>query len=171
MSILKDGWLLPARVGDEPYVQHLPVLTDFPTGARHVAYCDDQIFGDVSEIGAFPDVPQCRRCAYFRALEFHAEGGHWALGDSANDNEFSWSDCDSCGSHLGGSRHEATLFVPKYDSRKRRRKDTAIKCMICCDCLCFHANGDEPEDWFRSARMRLLFDVAYQESVRKGAVT
>lgn len=25
--------------------------------------------------------------------------------------EFSWSDCDACGSHLGGSRHKATAFL------------------------------------------------------------
>jgi len=29
-----------------------------------------------------------------------------ACGDSENDHDFSWSQCECCGSRLGGSRHE-----------------------------------------------------------------
>lgn len=42
-----------------------------------------------------------------------AAGGHWAL-DSAEDGsdtlDFSRSDCDCCGSSLGGSRHRAAVL-------------------------------------------------------------
>lgn len=61
---------------------------------------------------------------------------------------FSWSQCDSCGSTFGGDRHDAhgiavssTGFVADYDP---------IHMSICSDCLLFHANGDEPEDWHRT---------------------
>jgi hypothetical protein len=51
--------------------------------------------------------------------------------------EFSWSSCESCGSQLGGSRHEAFTIDPTT-------KEVG-ELSICTDCLMFHANGDLPE--------------------------
>ena len=52
---------------------------------------------------------------------------------------FSWSACDSCGSTYGGDRYDAHGFIEDDNS--------VIHLSICVDCLCFHANGDEPEIW------------------------
>lgn len=48
---------------------------------------------------------------------------------------FSWSQCDACGSHLGGNRYAAHGFT---DAK------TVIHLDVCEDCLIFIANGDEP---------------------------
>ncbi len=62
-----------------------------------------------------------------------------------DEGSFSWSQCDSCGSTLGGDRYDAhgiavssTGFVADYEP---------LHLSICSDCLFFHANGDEPETW------------------------
>ena len=56
---------------------------------------------------------------------------------------FSWSQCDSCGSTLGGDRHEAHGIPHDF----KAGDDTIIHLSICSDCMLFHANGDEPESW------------------------
>lgn len=55
----------------------------------------------------------------------------------AEESHFSWSECDSCGSSLGGDRHPAHFLL-----------DGEIQHLsVCADCLLYHANGDEPESW------------------------
>lgn len=49
---------------------------------------------------------------------------------------FSWSSCASCGSTLGGNRYSAHGIV---------EGGRLIHLEVCEDCLCFLANGDEPE--------------------------
>lgn len=56
---------------------------------------------------------------------------------------FSWSDCDSCGSSLGGNRYAAHTWREGEDVRTV----PVTHLSICEDCLVFHANGDEPENW------------------------
>ena len=51
---------------------------------------------------------------------------------------FSWSPCEVCGCSLGGDRHKAAIIVPGTDTEP-------IELDCCVDCLCFLANGDEPE--------------------------
>ena len=58
--------------------------------------------------------------------------------DLANEAHFSWSRCESCGSTFGGDRHPA-----HYLDTDR----AIIHVRVCSDCLFFHANGDEPDDW------------------------
>ena len=41
---------------------------------------------------------------------FESIDGHICCGDSERDQEFSWSDCDCCGSSLGGSRHHCVIL-------------------------------------------------------------
>jgi len=60
--------------------------------------------------------------------------------DCANEPSFSWSVCDSCGSSLGGDRHAAHAI-----SREGGLDITHIE--ICVDCVVWHANGEEPEQW------------------------
>lgn len=52
----------------------------------------------------------------------------------AGESYFSWQDCDSCGSSLGGDRHPAHGFI---DGELRHFQ-------VCTDCLMYHANGDLP---------------------------
>lgn len=54
---------------------------------------------------------------------------------------FSWSHCESCGSHLGGNRSKAQAF--KADNSD----GTVTEIEICVDCLMWHANGELPENW------------------------
>lgn len=56
---------------------------------------------------------------------------------------FSWSQCDSCGSNLGGDREPATMIPTDYEAGD----DTMIEVSICVDCLLYWANGDLPEQW------------------------
>lgn len=67
----------------------------------------------------------CTDCLQYVANGEVAEGGQWSpeavsevmggderwlcCGDSEIDDEFSWSPCECCGSHLGGSRHELAV--------------------------------------------------------------
>lgn len=55
---------------------------------------------------------------------------------------FSWSACDSCGSRLGGQRYPAHGII-----QKGAMEGEVVHLEICVDCLFFHANGDEPENW------------------------
>ena len=78
--------------------------------------------------------PGCSECG----LEDDAEDTHVEA-------SFSWSRCESCGSTLGGDRHPAHGVVATTEDEAR---DGAIEHFeVCVDCLLFHANGDEPEDW------------------------
>jgi len=61
---------------------------------------------------------------------------------STEEGSFSWSECDACGSTLGGDRHPAHGLLPK-DGIPRGM----IHLDVCSDCLCYLANGDEPEQW------------------------
>ena len=66
----------------------------------------------------------CPECGDFNE-EIGDEGG------------FSWSQCDTCGSTLGGNRYAAHGFA--------EGDDTPIHLDVCEDCLCYIANGDLPQ--------------------------
>ena len=50
---------------------------------------------------------------------------------------FSWHECDTCGSRLGGDRHEAHGEI----------NGGWYHLSVCTDCLLYFANGDIPETW------------------------
>ena len=52
---------------------------------------------------------------------------------------FSWGQCESCGTYLGGDRHAAAGIL--------ETSGEVIELDICTDCLVYHANGEEPETW------------------------
>ena len=55
---------------------------------------------------------------------------------------FSWSQCDSCGSTLGGDRYPATgVYTDDNDTLQ------VIEFNICIDCAMYHANGELPGNW------------------------
>lgn len=105
------------------------------------------------------------------SIEHYCEGLHVAVGPSAccqecrdaydipdsADNDtaqeqmtdeggFSWSQCDSCGSQFGGDRYDAHGMDENWPNNGGHLYHLSI----CADCLFFHANGDEPEDWYRT---------------------
>ena len=51
-------------------------------------------------------------------------------------DEFSVSQCESCGTRQGGYRYEAGAFDRKLQER--------LDLVICQDCVMFHANGELP---------------------------
>jgi len=67
----------------------------------------------------------------------------------AEEGGFSKSDCDSCGSRLGGNRYPAHGFIKiLVGSRQSERLvESRIHMNICADCLLYHGAGQEPEEW------------------------
>jgi len=89
--------------------------------------------------GLSPSCPECQNDYSMSPREFYAK---YEAGKVADEGSFSWSSCDSCGSHLGGMRYAAHAA--------RRGDDGKFEIQhisICVDCLMYHANGDEPENW------------------------
>jgi hypothetical protein len=64
-----------------------------------------------------------------------------------DEGSFSWSECDSCGSTLGGSRYPAHAINKEAFGPDAKRPDDVHHIDICTDCLMFHANGDTPDEW------------------------
>jgi len=89
--------------------------------------------------------PGCRgsQCEYADGYEDHQ-----------CEASFSWHQCDSCGSRLGGDRTPASgIITGCYDDKETEQaiadsgKCEIIDLSICVDCVLFHANGDVPETW------------------------
>lgn len=98
-------------------------MSDF-TDAVHEHTCDLEAFS----VGACPG---CRECGL---SETPTEAERCA----ADEGSFSWSACESCGSSLGGNRYPAHYLDDNGEISHMH---------VCTDCLMYHANGDEPEDW------------------------
>lgn len=64
-------------------------------------------------------------------------------GETIDEGGFSWQSCGCCGSHLGGNRYAAHGFNSAGE---------LVHLEVCEDCLCYIANGDEPEEWQAQAR-------------------
>lgn len=65
----------------------------------------------------------------------------------SDEPSFSWARCESCGSTLGGDRHDAHALHREAFGPNAKRPDEVHHISICTDCACYHANGDEPEQW------------------------
>lgn len=50
------------------------------------------------------DMSEAGTAAWLEGFAARNAGIHWAIGD--DEQPFSWSSCDTCGSNLGGARHE-----------------------------------------------------------------
>ena len=68
--------------------------------------------------------------------------GYVADEDHQCEASFSWSQCDSCGSTLGGDRETAYGIW-----RNEKGEIVTIQMSICVDCTMYHANGELPEVW------------------------
>ena len=69
---------------------------------------------------------------------------HWGMADEGS---FSWSECESCGSKLGGDRYDAHAIHREAFGPNAKQPGNIHHIEICTDCILFHANGDEPDDW------------------------
>jgi hypothetical protein len=61
--------------------------------------------------------------------------------DHQCESSFSWSQCDSCGTSLGGDRHPGFMC---WQDEADNWQDIAVE--LCTDCVMYHANGDVPEE-------------------------
>ena len=64
-----------------------------------------------------------------------------------DEGHFSRWPCDSCDSTLAGDRHNAHAIHKEAFGPDAKRPGDVHHLNICVDCLLFHANGDEPENW------------------------
>jgi len=78
------------------------------------------------------------------AIGCRGERCEYAEGDPNHRCEagFSRSQCDSCGSTLGGDRLAA---VGLYHDDGGQLVDIDME--VCVDCAMYHANGELPEEW------------------------
>ena len=91
-----------------------------------------------------PDCPECDgdgRIPLEKLTDEQFEGMY------LDEGSFSWSECDSCSSHLGGDRFSAHAIHKEAFGPDAKRPDDVHHISICVDCLMFHANGEEPEVW------------------------
>lgn len=86
--------------------------------------------------------PGCRECRLSReATEEERQ--------LADEGSFSWSPCESCGSHLGGDRYPAHgIGEVRRDARGRFLPCSGhlFHLEVCADCLAYLANGEEPQE-------------------------
>lgn len=64
--------------------------------------------------------------------------------DGEDEGSFSWRECDTCGSSLGGDRHRAHALMS--DTPDNLQGKPLIHLDVCVDCLFYIANGDLPEE-------------------------
>ena len=82
--------------------------------------------------------PGCEQCADDHGVDQDTFDAGVESGEIPNEGSFSWSGCDLCGSALGG-----TLEPYHYWDKET---DTIVHGFgACVDCICYIANGDEPE--------------------------
>ena len=96
----------------------------------------------VSSGGILPDCPECDQSIREAC---NGECGGDDVCYCADEPSFSWSRCESCGSTFGGDRFNAHGIITETDN--------LIHFRMCVDCVMFHANGDEPEDWRQHPRI------------------
>lgn len=89
--------------------------------------------------------PGCERCrdelAEDMTMPEFAEA--WSSGEVEYFADFDSCSCGICGSSLGGNRH---VWHWVDDQDEIQHEDDA-----CTDCVMYLANGDEPEEWRRTA--------------------
>ena len=83
-------------------------------------------------------------CKGLDAVSIGCLGAECEYSDGNEDHQcetsFSWGQCDSCGSTLGGDRSEA------YGMWRDGAEFNTIKMSVCIDCMMYHANGELPHN-------------------------
>ena len=83
---------------------------------------------------------------YTDAVEHQLKGIEAVSINSDDHDDFSWSQCDGCGSTFGGARYGASGLIPRVGATIADGADT-ITLSVCVDCVMFLANGEEPDEW------------------------
>ena len=86
-------------------------------------------------VGLCGTCPDCQRDFCMSPRGFYSAVERGTLCDEGG---FSWHPCEACGSSLGGNRYTAHAIDENGD---------LVHFSVCEDCLCYIANGDEPENW------------------------
>lgn len=76
----------------------------------------------------------------------------------ADEGSFSWSDCDACGTSMGGDRYPAHWIYRRSAEGTLPARESIEHEMVCQDCLLFSANGDLPGEWHSSSVDRRATD-------------
>lgn len=97
-------------------------LQDFQDHTAGIEHISTGIYSKCSDCQSAWDMDEAALEAACANDEVIDEGG------------FSWSQCDTCGSHLGGNRYAAHGFIG----------ERVIHLDVCEDCLIYIANGDQP---------------------------
>lgn len=88
---------------------------------------------DSPNVGACPGCDDC-------GLADDADDDAVQLAEEPN---FSWTQCDACGSTLGGDRHPAHGFLAGPEPLR----DRLVHLSVCTDCVFYLTYGDAPEEW------------------------
>lgn len=60
---------------------------------------------------------------------------------------FSWNPCESCGTTFGGHRSPGHAIHREAFGPDAKRPNDVHAIAMCDDCVMYHANGVEPEEW------------------------
>lgn len=99
---------------------------------------------------------ECHECASGMDQDFLTDEMLQCL----DEGSFSYSECDSCGSTFGGDRFNAHAINREAFGPNAKKPNDIYHIDICADCLMFHANGDEPEDWEQSPTAECVSDCS-----------
>lgn len=116
---VRDGWYLSTGI---TYEEAKATFEDY------IEMCKDKL-DDLCEGDDMPTFEDFYEWRTKRHEAAEAEG------------EFSWSTCDCCGSHIGGTRYACTALPPN----PAENKDFCTY-WVCTDCYLYIANGDVPDD-------------------------
>lgn len=116
---------------------YLAGLLNVSTGPSHACK-------ECMESSPLPDGAACPHCGEVLD-EDSDEMQSWY--DCASEGGFSSSQCDSCGSRLGGNRYSAHAWRGPTGKGRDSWEEELIHLSVCGDCLCYLANGDVPKNW------------------------
>lgn len=78
--------------------------------------------------------------AFMEAFRSACKPGQHLAANNLEDEGFSRSPCDCCGSTLGGTRFFRGLAI-------LQGCEVVTELDVCIDCMMFHCNGDLPDEW------------------------
>ena len=87
----------------------------------------------------------CSECADNLGISLRKLRATWSTGDHSGSLGFSWSECDLCGSSLGGDREAFHGYIRLPDKLGRMRRKL-FHGAVCVDCVMYLAYGEEPEE-------------------------
>jgi hypothetical protein len=96
-------------------------------------------------VGAIPGCDECG-LADLDKDEADSNNGQHRI-QCAEEGGFYRTSCDSCGNTCAGQRFPAHGVIAESEDEARKPEATITHFDVCSDCLVFHANGEEPQNW------------------------